>query len=185
MRKALVFLGVVVVCTAFATEWIIGGGVTFLNISGWNISTGLLDRSYSIEAGFDFDIGRTIEGTATNLYNLEMLGKIPLYRIEGLAFGPALSLMYGNFPVGSATDTSWKATFSAGVFGQYEFENISFSFGFLYPFVDNFDFTKAVYASAKFFIQPPEGKKFIDKLFVGVDMLSGRVRLMVGLAEPF
>lgn len=184
MRKAIVFLIALVTCAVFATDWIIGGGMVFLNVTGWNLSTGLVDKFYSMEAGFDFDLGRTVEGTATNLYNLEMLGKIPLYRIGNMAFGPSVAMMYGNFPGNSSTDTSWKLSFSAGLYGEFELENLQFSFGFLYPFGTDFDLMRATYASAKFFIYP-SGKNFVDKLFVGLDLLSGRVRLMIGLIEPF
>lgn len=184
MKKSLVLLVMFFACSIFATDWIVGGGMVFLDITGWNLSTGLIDNSYSIEAGFDFDLGRTIEGSATNLYNLEVLGKVPLYKIENMTFGPSIAMIYGNFPTDSSTDTSWKFTFSAGVFGELEFGNLLFSFGFLYPFGNDFDLIKSIYASAKFFINP-SNRKFVDKLFLGLDLLSGRMRLMIGLVEPF
>lgn len=184
MRKALVLLLSFSACLSLATDWIIGGGMVFLNLAGWNLSTGLIESSYSIEVGLDFDIGRIIEGTATNLYNLELIGKVPLYRMDNVTFGPSAALMYGNFPSNVSTDTSWKLNFSAGVFGEFELENLLFSFGFLYPFGSDFDFMRAIYASAKFFINP-SNKKFIDRLFLGLDLLNGRIRLMIGLIEPF
>ncbi len=183
MKKTFILLAILFTCSVFATDWVIGGGVVFWNITGWNLSGGLIDNSYSIDAGFDFDLARTIEGTTTNLYNLEVLGKIPLYKISNMAFGPSVAMMYGNFPSDSSTDTTWKFSFSAGVFGEFEHENLLLCFGFLYPFGSNFDFTKAVYASAKFFVTPP--RNFIDKLFLSLDLLNGRVRFMVGLVEPF
>lgn len=184
MRKAFILSLAFIACLSFATDWVIGGGMVFLNITGWNLSTGLIDDFYSIDAGFDFDLGRTIEGSTTNLYNLEVLGKVPLYRIENITFGPSIAMMYGNFPSDSSTDTSWKLTFLAGVFGEFELGNLQFSFGFLYPFGSDFDFMRSIYTSAKFFIKPSD-KEFIDKLFLGLDLLNGRIRLMVGLIEPF
>lgn len=184
MRKALVLLLSFFACLSLATDWIIGGGMVFLNLTGWNLSTGLIDSTYSVELGLDFDIGRTIEGTATNLYNLELIGKVPLYRINNVTFGPSVALMYGNFPSSASTDTSWKLNFSAGIFGEFELGNLLLSFGFLYPFGSDFDFMKAIYTSAKFFVNPPN-RNFTDKLFLGLDLLNGRIRLMIGLIEPF
>lgn len=185
MRTILVILMISIPSFLFATSWIIGGGMVFGDLSGWNLSTGLVDNSYSVEAGLNFDIGKTIEGSSVNLYNFEFLAKIPLYRIDGFQLGPSVALKYGNYPIDqSSTDTTIKSGFSAGFYGSYRLENLLFDFGFLYPVIDEFDFVHSLYASVKFFVNPPE-KGFIDQLFIGCDFLLGRIRIMVGLIEPF
>jgi len=182
VRKILITALLISASLLFATELMIGGGFIFGSITGWNLSGGLVDQNYKIDLGLDFDLGKTVPDSTTtkDFYQIDIFSVIPLYSLEDFKIGPALAIMSGNY----ASD-SWETSFAIGIAAEYTYQSVSFSAGMLYPFSDTFDFYKALCVGAQFFITPPQGKQFIDKLFVSVDLLMGRVRFMAGLIEPF
>jgi len=84
------------------------------------------------------------------------------YQIDIFSVIPLYSLE--DFKIGPAlaimsgnyASDSWETSFAIGIAAEYTYQST-----------------------------PPQGKQFIDKLFVSVDLLMGRVRFMAGLIEPF
>jgi len=55
VRKILITALLISASLLFATELMIGGGFIFGNITGWNLSGGLVDQNYKIDLGLDFE----------------------------------------------------------------------------------------------------------------------------------
>jgi len=89
--------------------------------------------------------------------------------------------MSGNY----ASD-SWETSFAIGIAAEYTYQSLS---RLVLPQNTLIKVLVSVreccIPSRTHLIFTPQGKQFIDKLFVSVDLLMGRVRFMAGLIEPF
>ncbi|MGB9790655.1 MAG: hypothetical protein ACPLTP_08515 [Thermotoga caldifontis] len=183
-RKFLLLMVLALVVHAFASHFVVSAGLCLAEVQGWNLSAGFLDRRFSVETGLTFDVGGIFGGSQFDMYSFEVLAKVGLYSFESFSLGPMVSATLGNFTTGESTPT-WSANVGAGVFVDYVFENLEFSVGMMYPFLKGFDVVESIYVAANFFLTPPEGKRFTDRFFVGMDLLNGRFRWRFGFVETF
>ncbi|MCS7175115.1 hypothetical protein [Pseudothermotoga sp.] len=185
MRKILLIsllsLGLM---SVFSSNFSFSGGVSIGKIQGWNLSMGVLDERFSVEAGLSFDVGGVFSASQFDFYNLEFLTKFSLYSSDSFNLGPMLGIMFGNFGTEEATPT-WNSKIFAGIYTNYVLGNIELSAGLTYPLSNQLDFVEMVHVSAKFFPTPPRGKTFSDRFFFGLDLLGGRLRCSFGFIESF
>ncbi len=168
----------------FSSDFLFSGGLSVGRIQGWNLSMGVLDERFSIEAGLSFDVGGIFSASQFDLYNLEFLAKFGLYNSDDLSLGPMLGVMFGNFDTSDATPT-WHSKIFVGIYTGYVLNNLEFSAGLVYPVSKQFDFTEMVHMAVKYFPEPPKGKIFSDRIFFGVDLTGGRLKCIFGFIESF
>lgn len=185
MKKILLIVLLFSVLTnVFSSNSLFSGGLSIGRIQGWNLTAGVLDERFSIEAGLSFDVGGIFSASQFDLYNLEFLAKVSLYNSDGLSLGPMLGVMLGNFDTNDATPT-WHSKIFVGIYTGYVLNNLELSAGLVYPMSKQFDFTEMVHVAARYFPKPPEGKNFSDKIFFGVDLTGGRLKCVFGFIESF
>ncbi len=140
--------------------------------SGWTLGTGFYQDPFGSDINFTFQIG-----TPTH-FAFHFTGFIPIFSAEGLGIGPAVSYLRSDYS-GEWKDKSW-----VGVVIESKSEDYHARVALLYPTSGEFDFSRDVHAEFRYFLKPPKGLIFKDKLFFSVLYSGGIFRFGVGLLEP-
>lgn len=140
--------------------------------SGWTLGTGFYQDPFGSDINFTFQMGTPTQ------FAFHFTGFIPIFSAVNLEIGPTVSYLRSDFS-GDWKDESW-----VGVVVESRSEVYHARVALLYPTFGEFDFSRDVHAEFRYFLKPPEGLVFKDRLFFSVLYSGGIFRFGVGLLEP-
>lgn len=183
--KYITLLIVFLSYSLFSIGIFISGGYSLLENTGWSFGLGFSDKNFEALGYLTFDLNKEISENASpvDLYDFKFTTSMS-FDVENIKFGPLFVAHYENYPEEDSTNLSWMGDFGLGVVSQIVRENFDLSLGLWMPFDGNFNARKNVYVKFRYYIPPPGGKSFKDKLFLEVMYLFGGVRIGFGLWEP-
>ncbi len=148
-------------------------GYTYGNdISGWTVGTGFYQIPFGADIMTTFQVG-----TPTSFaFNID--GSLPIFPVGDIKVGPVVAYLHHNFS-GEWTDYSW-----VGAVIERWTEDYHARLALLYPINGNFNFSRDIIAEFRYFLKPPSGYRFKDKLYFGISYIGGIFRFGVGLLEP-
>ncbi len=141
-------------------------------VNGWTMGTGFYQQPFGSDIMVTFRVG-----TPTNMaFNVD--GSIPIFRVGDIEVGPFIAYIRQNF-TGEWEDFSW-----IGAVVERWTDDYHARVALLYPVNGNFDFSRDLMAEFRYFLKPPKGYVFKDKLFFDMSYVGGLFRFGVGLLEP-
>ncbi len=171
--KKIVFALTIISSIVLGFELLLSGGYTFVEKRGWNLKIGFLEYPFESDVGvsFDFEQPHTLMCFDVDVY-------FPLFDFSLFRSGPVLIYIRDNYSGG------WSEFAGLGAFVQIDNESFTLRGGLLYPITEEFDFQKNVMYELRYYMRPPKGKRFKDKLFVELVYHYGFFRFGIGLIEP-
>ncbi len=141
-------------------------------ISGWTMGTGLYQQPFGADIMTTFQIG-----TPTNLaFNVN--GSIPIFKVGDIEMGPVVAYVHQNFS-GEWKDFSW-----VGAVVERWTDDYHARIALLYPVNGNFEFSRDLMIDFRYYLKPPKGYVFKDKLLFDISYIGGLFRFGIGLLEP-
>jgi len=173
MDKFILMIIVVffMVSTVFSFDILMFGGFSYATPTGWCMGTGFYQDLARL------DIFATYDNGAKKLA-FNVLGFIPLFHQGIFIGGPSMMYLYSNF------EGKWQGKGTVGVALGTNLEDYTFLFGILYPINYEFSFAKDIFIELKYYLKPPNGMTFKDKLFFSFVYTENSFRFGVGLLEP-
>ncbi len=176
MKKILVFF--LIFSTAillYGFDLLIIGGYSYATPTGWYLGVGGVEEPFEGSIYVTFYISEE-----TTLYEFNIFSYVPLISVEPFSMGPSINILKGNFYGGREL---------VAIGGGFRFVTTYFSltgtiFYPLYPDGEEFNVSKDIFIRLRYFLQPPRGLHFKDRLFFSITYSSGFFRVGLGLLEP-
>ena len=174
MKRIVILLLSMIPLTLLGFELLISGGYTFVEKRGWNVKFGFLQTPFEADIGVSFDF----ESSPTKMcFDVSVL--FPMFDFSFFRAGAALVYTRDNYT------GDWTEFSGAGVLLQSKAEDFDLRLGFLYPFTEEgIEPTRDVLFELRYYLKPPEGRHFKDRLFVELVYHAGFFRFGIGLIEP-
>ena len=171
--KYLVVIFVLLSFSYFGFDLLVFAGYSYgSEIGGWTMGTGFYQQPFGADIMVTFQVS-----SPTNLaFNVD--GSIPIFNVGDVNIGPFVAYVHQNFS-GDWKDFSW-----VGAVVEKWTDNYHARVALLYPVDGEFDFSRDVMAEFRYFLRPPKGYTFKDKLFFNISYIGGLFRFGVGLLEP-
>ncbi len=173
MRKTLMLILVVLTSHVLAFELLISGGYTFVEKRGWNLKFGFIQEPFEADIGVSFDF----EAESTKMcFDVDVI--FPPFDFGLFRAGAILVYTRDNY------SNEWNEFAGLGFVIQTQNENFKFRMGMLYPMNEEIDIARDLSFELRYYLSPPEGMVFKDKLFVELVYHAGFFRFGIGLIEP-
>ena len=174
MKKTLVFLLLPLwgVLLAFDFQMFLGYSYGS-GLDGWTVGTGFYQQPFGSDVMITFRVA-----SPTTLFAFHISGFIPVFDFGEMKMGPAVLYLHEDFS-GGWKDSSW-----VGIVIEDWKEDYHARIALLYPTQGAFDFSRDLVLEFRYFLKPPKGYVFKDRLYFGITYTGGIFRFGVGLLEP-
>ncbi len=160
-----------IVSTVYSFNILMFGGFSYATPTGWCLGTGFYQDLARLDIYVTYDDGAKRLG-------FNVFGFIPLFRQGVFLGGPSMMYLYSDFEGG------WQGKGTVGIALGADFSDYTFLFGVYYPISYSFSFAKDIFVELKYYLKPPNGMTFKDKLFFSFVYTESSFRFGVGLLEP-
>jgi hypothetical protein len=148
-------------------------GYTYGDYNGWTLGTGFYQEP------FGSDVMMTFQASSpTNFFAFHFSGFVPLFSVGEILTGPAAVYVHSNYS-GEWEDNAW-----VGIVIENWNEDFHLRLSLLYPIQKEFDFSRDLVVEFRYFLKPPGGLRFKDRLYFDMAYVGGIFRFGIGLLEP-
>ena len=148
-------------------------GYTYGEMDGWTLGTGFYEEPFGSDIVMVFK-----SSSPTNFYSFTVAAFIPVFEAGNYSLGPSVAYVHGNYS-GEWEDGSWIGGVLEKWTGEYHARIALF-----YPVQGSFDFSRDTLFEFRYFLKPPNGMKFKDRLYFEIFYFRRIFRFAVGLLEP-
>ncbi len=174
MAKFYIVLLILIVTYTLAFDLLMSGGYTFVEKRGWNLKFGFIQQPFEADVGVSFDF----ESEPRKMcFDVSVM--FPVFDFSLFRAGAMLVYTRDNYE-----EDTWKEFAGIGALVQTETEDFTLRFGMLYPVNEEIDVNRDLSFELRYYLKPPRGLVFKDKLFVELIYHAGFFRFGLGLIEP-
>jgi len=159
------------VSTVYSFDILMFGGFSYATPTGWCLGTGFYQDLARLDIYVTYDDGAKKLG-------FNVFGFIPLFRQGVFVGGPSMMYLYSNF------GGKWQGKGTIGVALGTNFSDYALLFGVHYPINYEFSFAEDIFIGLKYYLRPPKGMYFKDKLFFSFMYTESSFKFGIGLLEP-
>ncbi|MCD6448994.1 MAG: hypothetical protein J7L34_00605 [Thermotogaceae bacterium] len=159
------------VSTLYSFDLLMFGGFSYATPTGWSLGAGFYQDLARLDVYVTYDDG-------AKRLSFNVFGFIPLFHQGVIIGGPSMMYLYSDF------EGKWQGKGMVGVVLGTNLNDYSFLFGTYYPINHDFSFAKDIFIELKYYLKPPKGMVFKDKLFFSFVYTENSFRFGIGLLEP-
>ena len=173
MKKVLVVAAFFLPILLYGFDLVTEIGYSYATPTGWNLGLGAWQDGFEADVNVTFFFGKETE------YEFNVFTFLPLIPIGPLSLGVTANFFRGNFADRDRGALGMGIRLYAGAFSVIATFTTP-----IYPSSAEFDASMDFYFRLRYFLRPPPGRYFKDRLYFSLTYSGQSYRVTAGLMEP-